>query len=318
MAHSCTQILSSFLSQKNISIDIDGNIAFHNLEYQTCIIFLISVILTVIILLLLIRIPYYPVTLISDSIYSNVVSYCLNTLNIPYLVCTSGNSSPLYKTSTNLLIPFSNPIIPNNISKCFPVIPTHTDDLSSHTNLTNIESIQTQLLNLLPSHINLNPFLEIHNNPIGIITHITKLFDNFYLIETSKHKWLTRLIISDSTSSLTLGDIITGLHGNIQSSSDDVYSVTSLDNSYEIIIPPHSISIYKSDLYKVDELFIHPISDVYHSCESTLYSLKIPRPFYRDSIYTLHPFHFPQTYDPFFTIILLTLSLVKSSFYTDL
>jgi hypothetical protein len=49
-----------------------------------------------------------------------------------------------------------------------------------------------------------------------------------------------------------------------------------------------------------------------------LYSLKIPRPFYRDSIYTLHPFHFPQTYDPFFTIILLTLSLVKSSFYTDL
>lgn len=363
--YSCVQSLSRVLRNKNISINFDGKISklLHPLEYRRRISQLITLIVIGFLAHLIKKIPYHPITIIGNTVYSRVAASCLKRYNIPYVLCKSNNRTSYYEISSSkdiIEIPFEGPspqFFSNCEDKVFPLIPLSTKELqhlTNHTKFRGLEYIQAKILESFPRKDNVHlTYIKdlVHDgseakNPV---IEIRKFCGNLYYIITTNEVWLTRLLITDNVLPLQPGDIIYSVCSTSKQETHDVYSIDHMNNSCIICSPVLKTSLYYRQLYHVaSDLSIHKmginassnnhimditnenqIATTTHTTnhqelqeESILYGLKNTRPFHPirygftykgigQNIFILHPFHFPKTWDPFLTIMILTLALLN-------
>jgi hypothetical protein len=323
------QSICHFLQNKKLAIDFNGKISqiLSPLDYKIRLMKLIGLIMIGFIVYIIKQIPYFPITITGNTIYSRVVASCLSRYKIPYVLCKGTNRIPFYETQDGQEIPFEGPspnFFSNSKEQLIPLIPNTKEELSQlefHTKLRNLENIQSKILSGIPSKDNVYiiSVKDIIHDGIGIknpIINIRRFFGNLYYIMTINEIWISRLIITDNVMPLQPGEVISSLCGTIISEHNEKYNIEKKNNSYIIQEPTQKTIITRCFNYKVNiDLTIDTIKNSeghIQSDESILYSLKSPRPFINNnSLYIMHPFHFPETWDPFLTIMIITLALLQ-------
>ena len=299
----CIYILSQFLKNHKLSINLDGKIfkMLSQIEYKLCLLRLISLVIIGFLAHIIRKIPYHPITIMGNTIYSRVAAYCLSQHNISYILCKGTNQIPYYQTSRGDEIAFEGPN-PNYFSQdmIIPLISYSSEELNKiekHTNLKNLHHIQTQILSKFATQnnvhlLNLNHITQnntSYQNPVIDIKHFC---GNLYYVMTNNDIWITHLIISDVVSSLQTGEIITGFDGYIKNKSQNTYAIEKFSDHCLIRHPQYKMTLHHKDMYKVEaDLSISHLDDKNDNC--IIYCLKNPRPWYNHGINILHPFHLP-------------------------
>lgn len=341
--NNCIRSVLDIFKNKNISIDINGKL-FKILPlscYKTQIMKIINLIIVGLIANIIKRFPYNPITITGNTVYTRVVAACLSKFKIPYVLCKGTGKIQYYELSNGTEIPFEGPspsYFDNCRDKIIPLIP-HTkqeiDILENHTGFSNLSAIQSDLLKKynFKGEVHLASLNEIIHNGDGsldpIIT-IKKMCNNLYYIRTANDTWLSRIIITDNVESFQPGEIISGLYGKITSQNQCLNSTKNLlsssipnydniltkitHNSDNCIImePDKQTILYYHNNYMVkSDLSVQLVTSSEHTYdECILYNLKNPRPWVQKGIFIIHPFHLPRSWDPFFTITLITTSLI--------
>jgi hypothetical protein len=294
------------------------------------------------------RFPFYPVTVVGNTVYSKVVAATLDRCQIKYALCKSNHRITYYETDDGHEIPFEGSS-PNHFPpKVVSLIPLSTDELiqlENHTGLTNLTDIQTEILNsfIQKDEVRIVNTKDIIHQPTSNdiikcdnhcpVVKIQRLAGNICYVMTTNAIWLTRLIIMDNISPLQSGEIVTGLYGNISPDPDD-YSADILDQvfnncapkpiqKYQIINSRDSCTVIEAEtttvftrypLYQVlSDLTIKTIKhDKGKTQESIIYNLDKPRPFSKDGpLVLVHPFHLPPSWDPFLSIMIITHAMLR-------
>jgi len=308
------------LHSKNLSIDIHGTI-FSLVPHSFNTIKLMTLIIIAFMSYIIKQFTYYPITVIGNTIYSHVISSSLSRFHIPYIFSRSSNRTPYYITKDLREIPFEgltyHHFLNNTLYPLIPHSPNELLSLSTHTNLPHLDILQDTILSSFPS-LNSLPISSLDHfvsssirENVNPIISIKRFCNNMYYIITTKEIWLTRLIFTDSVTPLESNDIISGLHATISSSSkNSIYSIVRSLDTITISDPEITTVMSRDLLFNVDSnREIIPLNSE-HSYECFIYNLKIPRNYIQNTFYVIHPFHFPQTWDPFLTIMLLTLATV--------
>ncbi len=259
----------------------DSEDFYFNLEKRT-----LSIYLKFLIYLISINCEIYDVTVIGDTVYSDIASISLLKFGIKYKLCRTKNRDRtiLYKNKYNIYGDKSKKynklssisVISNNIIQI--------KKLENHTGFEKLKDRQDELLDVLHqrkmdlSYLNLldkdpqNPDITT----ITIIKKVINLSKNMSLvISTDNQVWFSKKIIIDNVQE----DVEFKNINVISYDKGNVYN-TSLETS---------------------------------SITSDLFSLKIPRTFMTDNWYNINPMHFPSTEDPFFTIMLLIFTMFKKN-----
>jgi hypothetical protein len=323
-----TEVINNLVDKHNILVDIEGK--FHKTFPKDNFVYVMVLILIVVLVYLLIKIPHIPITIVGNTLYSNVI---INSIgNIPYILCKtnvvncySDSSVPLFFEGINY-----NPFNDEESHQIIPLTEQEIISIQKHTNLHNIDVIHTSVL-LSLNHNNGKYYMDINslvsNNNKNIVNepiiYMKKISDYGYFVKTKTKSWTTKIILSDRVSPVRSGDIITSIverkePADIITSiverkeSDD--KITSKEKEKEleienIIVDGKKIS--KMSLYKIlDDNVVDKISDY----ESILYSLKEPRTFNENRMYFIHPFCLPQCWDTLLMIVVITKAIVTQYF----
>ena len=324
---SCVLSLSSILQKHKLAVTPEGK--FYRVlpynRYRKHLLQMCSLIMIGFLLHLIRRFPYHHITLIGNSVYSKVSASTLLCCDIPFALCKSNNRITYYETENKKEVAFEGPSLVtfletlNPTKTLIPVIPLSNEEilkLEQHTGLNNLTTIQTSILSNftirngvyladLPNIVN---SVKPDHNPV---VHIKKIFGNLYYVTTTNETWLTRLIITDTVIPLQPGEIISTLYANITETSSSDYNIAA-NGDKQIIFEPSS----QTELVRQDSYIVNPDLSIKHFTyddlkESIIYSLNPPRPFIHNSIYLIHPFYLPTTWDPFLTIMIVTRSLLS-------
>jgi len=339
------------LRNKHLAIDFNGKFLriLPLIDYKIRFIKLIGLIMLGFMAYIIKQIPYHPITIMGNTIYSQVVASCLSRYKIPYVLCRGFNRIPYYETDQGYEIPFEGPnsqFFSTNQDTQIPLIPNTKEELSKlelHTNLSNLEYIQYNLLTNFPSKngvyiASMNDIIhkdreKAIKNPI---INIRRFCGNLYYIITINEIWLSRIIISDIVHPLQPDEIISVLYGTIKEDHNENFHIKYGKNVCIVNEPTKNTILTRHSGYKINtDLTITTLipnklqSSIDNKCsiigndniiqnnshintdyECILYSLENPRSFGR-SIYIIHPFHFPVTWDPFLTIMIITLGILQ-------
>lgn len=346
---SSIQSIFRFLKSRNLVIDLDGKLfkILPSYEYKIRFIKLISLIMVGFVAHIIKKFPYHPITVMGNTVYCHIVASSLSHNNIPYIMCKGTNRIPYYEINTGEEIPFEGPglkyfidqqstqsasISDNNSTslelksneKLIPLIPLSHDEinkLQTHTKLENLEQIQNTILETFPVkdgvHLSTMNYFINHESKlvVGPVINIRRFFGGLYYIMTNNEFWISRLVITDNVIPLQPGDVISSISGIITRESHDQYSIDKMNNTCTINDPTIKTILTRCYNYRVNSDLT--INKETNSCqentvECILYNLKQPRPFIHNSVYTIHPFHLPEAWDPFLTIMIVSRGLLAS------
>ena len=327
----CTHKLSHWnrtfqlLRRRSLTIDIDGRLSptLSLVKYKTHILELMALIMIGFMAYIIKRFPYYPITVVGNTVYSRVAAASLSRYKIPYILCRGNNRIPYYSTEDGNEIAFEGPstqyfLVENN--RVVPLIPHSELELTriqDHTKLNNLSTIQAQVLKgfLTKDGVHVASMKDlIHDGTEArdpaIAIH--RFCGNMYYVMTTTEVWLTRMVITDIVSPLQPGDIISGINGIVTDEPNINYQIEHKDGFCIIREPLATTVLKRGSNYKVSpDLRICSI-DSLHTHESVLYNLETPRSFIHHSLNVIHPFHLPQVWDPFLAIMIITLASVAS------
>ena len=309
LTSSCVLTLRRIFHSHNIYITIDGKVIYKYI-YIVNALKVCSLIMIGMIAYIIKQYRYVPVTIIDTSMYSQLSAVILHQSKIPFIVSKYPRRR-LYYEVEDKEIAFETPNIVCNDS-ITTLIPHSTEEISKlekHTGFTNLSEIQDTILqdsikvnNLLESSSYADPIVQIRN-----------VCGKFYYIMTGNDIWITKVIISDKVSPLHCGDIVSTLCGTINSKSNDNCNIRYVDDSCIVNELDKEIILKRRDGYKVkNNLSIVSIDKSLNDLESAIYNLKVPRPFNHNSVYTMHPFHLPATWDPLLSIMIVSKALALS------
>lgn len=348
----CIFFQRNLCKKYSILIDLDGRIykILDSNVYKRNLLKLCSLIMIGFFARIIRGFPFYPVTVVGNTVYSQVVAATLARCHIKYALCKSDHRITYYETDDGQEIPFEGPS-PNHFpSKVVSMIPLSTEELiqlEKHTALHNLDKIQNQILESFTRKddvriVNTSDIIHQQGNNDSIkscnydyhspVMRIQRFAGNICYVMTYNAIWLTRLVIMDKVSPLQPGEIITGLYGNITPDPADHHSINILDQvfnnrtaiqKYTIVNKQTSCTVIEGETITRFERFplYHVLSDltiksIIHdkekSHESIIYNLDNPRSFSKDApIVLIHPFHLPPSWDPFLSIMIITRALIQ-------
>lgn len=341
----CMAVHRAFCHKYQRSIDLEGRI-YKILDvhlYRTHILKLCSLILIGFLARIIRRFPYFPITVVGNTVYSQVAAAALDRCSIPYALCRSNYRITYYETDEHQEIPLegSSPSqFPPKTVSLIPLSDIELSQLEAHTGLAQLSEIQTSILTPLQRKdlvtvVDMSELLDHHPHASHFlpIMKIQKLAGNICYVRTMNAIWLTRLIITDSVTPLQPGDVVTGLYGTITPDPsehainllDQVFNhpATSPSTIYQVVNTPTTCTVVEGDtttvfqrwpLYQIlPDLTIKSIKpDQGSARESIIYHLDRPRPFNKAApIIHVHPFHLPPSWDPFLSIMIITQGLVQ-------
>lgn len=309
---SCRDILRKY----SIQVTIEG-VTFRYLSppvYRTHLLKCIALIFICVVTYLLQQIPYHHITIISNTVYGRVAAACLSQQNIPYVICRGHNTHTYYETEDGDEISFEGPSMYNFDLSDETYLIHHSEEeleeLTKHTSLSHLAKIQEYLYK--GGKVKLGDL--IHNDKIkGNIITVKPIAKNLYYIVTRDEAWITRLIITDNISPLQPGEVISELRYKIIPELNLGRQIIREDDTCVVIEPDKTTILSHFPSYKVEtDLSLHSLSDFDDAFPGIFYQLEKPRPF-SHSIYNIHPFHLAKTYDPFLSIMIVTLGIVMGS-----
>lgn len=331
---SSVQSMSRFLKSRNLVTNLDGKLfkVLPPYEYKLRFLKLMALIMVGFVAHIIKRFPYRPITIMGNTVYCHVVASCLSRNNIPYIMCKGTNRIPYYEIENGDEIAFEGPsakIFINEQSdkvkeSLVPLIPLSIEEigrLEGHTKLPQLEYIQNKILEsfTLKDGVYLSTMKDLVNyerNKIipGAVINIRRFFGGLYYIMTTNEIWISRLVITDNVLPLQPGEIISSLSGTTILESHDRYSINKTNTTCTINELDRTTILTRNHNYQIntDLTIIKPPSDksLEFSNESVLYNLKHPRPFIHNSAYVIHPFHLPESWDPFLSIIIVSCALI--------
>jgi len=288
---SCIEKIDLLYNKYNFLIDVDGNL--HKIIPKNSFIYLITLTILIIITYIIIKIPYIPITIIGNTIYSDIIASSIG--DIPFIFCSenyvncySVDNEPIFFEGINFRN--DNLLSEEEINNmAIPLTPKEILELESHTGLYNLDHTHKMILSNSRKYVINNKIYE----PILTIKNISK--DIFYLRTKSK-AWTTKLIFTDKVRSLQINDILSCIV------IDD-----SIQNGY---IEFDNKKLVKAPMYKVtDDNKIIKLRNVER--ESIFYSLVNPLPFIENGIYRIHPFCLPLCWDIFLMISVITKNIIQ-------
>lgn len=320
---SCVESGLSFLKQHNIKINFEGKLfkILPIIESQIFILRLVCITIIICIFYIIKHISYYPVTVIGNTVYSRVITSCLNKQGIRHMSCGNPYRLVSYQTTDGDKIAFEGPnynYFDNSKLKDKVALLQNSqgqiEELEAHTGLSNLKYAQEQVLLGFEDRDgiyfgSIEEIITDHNKIDHPSINIKYFFGDLYYITNSKSSWITRVIISDNVIPLQPYELISCLYNETISCENNHCSIEQ-DIDYCIIHEQNiKTTLNRRINYKVcDNLAIKRLN-LSSDNESILYSLKYPRSFKNNYTYMIHPFHFPQTWDIFLTIMLLTYAL---------
>ena len=326
----CIYFISQFLKTHKYGININGKIfkVISLFEYKIHLIKLIIVIIIGILSHIIKHITYNHITIIGNTIYSKVAAYCLSQHKIPYVLCKGNNQISYYQIQeTNSEIAFGGPNS-QYFSKdiLHPLIP-HSQNiiyqLENHTKLSNLDNIQTKILSKFENKdgtylINTKNIMQNKFNYKNPVTSIKRFSETLFYVTTIDESWISRLIITDIIQPFQPGEIITGVYGNTIEEFHDKCEIEQINEHCIIKQLNSKTTLYYQHMYKIEnDLNICKIftnqsyNQSYNQFKSLLYGLLNPRTFNKSDIKILHPFHIPNTWDPFLTIMIIIYALAS-------
>ena len=262
---------------------------------------------------------FHPVTVIGNTIYSRVISSCMSKYNIPHILCKSNNRLTYYIDENGNEIPFEGPnpqVFSEYHARLIPIIPHSYDELiklESHTQLKNLNVIQEKILADFPIKDGINVYDIVRDDEkiANPVIKIKRFLGNLYYVKTTNEIWLTRLIISDNVSPLQPDEIISCLYGSSKCESNNIYNI--IHDNIECVIrePKVTTSLSRRSGYRICDDFTIKSEYTTDDDECIFYSLEQPRTFIKGPMSIIHPFHLPITWDPFLTIMIVTLGLIE-------
>lgn len=329
VANKATMWLAMFqrLRRHNLAIDTEGNFfrTWTPTIYRINFIKLIAVILIGFMAHIIKSFPYHPVTVIGSTVYASVVAACLTRHKIPFVQCRGLSRIGYYETEAGQEIPFEGPGRQYfwNREQVNPLIPNSEEDLKqlrAHTQLDLLPQIQGHFLKEFPSqngvHVaKLDELVEYEGAVKSPVLIVNKFCGNMYYVMTMNEIWVTHIVLTDMVSPVQPNDKLCSIQAQISPSTGGAANTYDIQQTQTTcrLQEPESVSILTRDVnYEVTHDFKIKRPLTSDTNESILYSLKSPRPFIQKSLYMLHPFHFPITWDPFLTISIITLALLIS------
>ena len=317
-----THSIFRLLKSRNIMIDLNGRLfrVLPPFDYKIRIMKLMALVMIGFLAHIIKQIPYFPVTVTGNSIYSRVVAACLSRHRIPYVLCKGHNRIGYYEITDGTELAFEGPsprYFHNAKDRVVPLIPHTPAELSrlqEHTTLSSLAALQDKLLSSYPDKngVHIASMRELIHDGTGArspIINIRRFCGNLYYIATTTETWLSRIVISDNVLPLQPGEIVSGLGGASVLGTYSQYDIYRESQSCTITEPTSETILRRSTTYEVlSDLTIQGHCTDTQEC--ILYSLQTPRPFHHNSLCMIHPFHLPLSWDPFLTIMLVTLGVV--------
>ena len=296
-----------------ISSDIKQSDSVTILDYRTCVLKLSALIMVALVTYIVKHYPYCPVTVTGNTVYSRVTAITLARFKIPHRFCKGNNRVSYYGTEDGKEIPFEGPSVSffagqDNKNMTFtPCDAEQIVEITRHTQVQKLNLMQNSVLHEFGNHTSMKEFFHYPNKIYSpIVKMMPFLSKDLLLVMTASETWLTRKVFIDMVLPLQIKDIVTVLY--------PVEQVKPLINISDEEDKPVKL-IRRAGYIVHDDLtitsFNHEVLDDYYQNECVLYSLRKARPFTHNNIYTIHPFHFPGTWDPFLGIMILTLGIVS-------
>jgi hypothetical protein len=313
------------LRQYNLAIDAEGKL-FHLWSpsvYKINLLKLIALILIGFMATIIRNFPYYPVTVVGSTIYARVVAACLTRYKIPFVFCRGLSRTSYYETEDGDEIPFegASPQYFSNIEdRVIPLIPHSEEELKqlqAHTQLSNLAPVQAYVLNTFPNKngVHLAKFKDLTHYEGAIkspILVVNRFCGNMYYIMTMNEIWLTHVVFTDVALPIQPNDRILTLRGVMAPVTTEDYEIHRSETTCNVVEPGSMTTLTRELGYEVSMDFKINRTSSAQVDESIIYHLTSPRPFIQKSLYMLHPFHLPVTWDPFLTIAIVALALLAS------
>jgi hypothetical protein len=292
---SCYQRVHKFLHKKAIVIDQSGTITTEA-EYQKRTVKVAALLLLAAVGFVIQRYKYCHVTVLGSTVYSRLIAATLSKFKVSHKRCKGNNRISYYETTDGSEIPFEGPSANffseelDNVISFIPCSNIQLSHIAAHTRLSTakLSSIQDNIVRKFQNGVTMKELLYYDNEMYDPILKIIPFFGKLYFVITPSGCWITNKIISDIVLPLQRDDQISGLYPD----------------------PKQDIPVKRLIGYSVQpDLQVKSLlKDEDKSC--ILYSLTKPRPFVRNNIYSIHPFHLPETWDPFLTIMITTLAVI--------
>lgn len=280
------------------------------LDYKTCLLKLAGLVVLSLVTYVLKHYPYVQTTVVGNTVYSRVVAVTLARFKVPHRFCKGTNRIVFYETQDGKEIPFEGPGVnfflgreedPVNFTPCSPEQLTLLSQHTGFDSSSKLSMLQNSVLHELSvgAPMTIKEFLRYDLAMSDPVLKIVGLFGGkLFQVVTATDTWLSSTILSDIVAPLQINDVVTVLYPK----------PTLLDLSDEIGMVRKPGYLVNFDL-SVSSLN-HEFLNDYYKNECILYSLRRARPFAKSGFFTVHPFHFPGTWDPFLTIMILTLGLI--------
>lgn len=249
------------------------------------------------ILMIIKNISYYPATVIGNTLYSKVTAYALSSRKIPYKYCKSKWQCSYHKISNRKLVNFYGPCDIDYISK--EIVPVIKLDKEKKVNLERHTSLVLE--NREMRQMCWHDLLKNIKNDVPV--KIKRLGRNLWYITDNNVSWFTKFIFTDEVKLLDRDECVSSilLSKHLEDKTNGIKDVESNGR------------LIRSDRYRIEnDLLIEINHKDDDNEESQIYSLDVPRPFKnKDGFYVIHPFHIPEVWDIFYTILILMDSIIK-------
>lgn len=327
--NSCVRFLLNIIGDYNIIVTVDGDIFKILPNYRSQILNLCGLIIIGFIAHIIKNFPYYPITVIENTLYSRIVASTLASHKIPFILCKGNNITSYYGIDNGNQISFEGPnfnFFLNSYNEKIPIIPCSKEDiikLEQHTGLTNLYNIQNEILSNFDKNNNIyigniydiiNTKLHTYNPIIGI----KRFIGNLYYIMTTTEIWLSQIIITDTVFHLQPTEIISTINAISVDNASDYYNIYHKSDNICIITEPNvKTQLQRINKYLVNNDLTIKLLFENHSDnveESPIYNLYNPRPFNYDNLYIIHPFHLPTNWDIILNIMIVTHGLINKIF----
>src|SRR3989338_6696962 len=153
---SCLTLFRDLCRRHQITIDLEGRIykILTPDQYRSHLLKIYGLVMVGFLARIIRRFPFYPITVVGNSVYSRVVAPTLEQCNIKYALCKGTNRLTYYETDTHREIAFegsSSHQFPPKLVSLIPHSKSELQQLQTHTGLPNLESIQTRILSTMPT-----------------------------------------------------------------------------------------------------------------------------------------------------------------------
>lgn len=317
-AISCVNALNQYLHKHKRMVTIDGKLSkvLSSHEYKVRHVKLCGLIIVGLISYIIRRYIYHPITVMGNTVYCRVIAAALaQNSKTPFVICKGNHRMVYYETEDDKELAFEGPsyeFFSDRLDQSVTLIPHLKDELEKleqHTQLKNLASIQENILSEFKGGF-LRDFIYDVPNFKNPIIGIRRFFGNLFYITTTDEIWITSIIIGDNSYPLQPNEIVSGLYGNEIHTSQEASCILRNATNCTVTEPNRTINLTRKNTYRVEiDLSIKSL----YSCdedECVIYSLDRPRPFLQGPIYTIHPFYFPPSWDPFLTIMMITRAIV--------